>query len=822
MLKSLSKGSASTLAVAGGLFVAGQPAFAQGESQVQETAEVIMVTARKKEESLLEVPVAITAFTAEDIEDRGLSDVRDIASRSPSFQYAENAGLAGGGRYNPNLTFRGMQNLTPVPQDQTASAFLDGVLLTGGPQAVSTIDIERVEVLKGPQSTYFGKGTFGGAVNFISKTPGNDFNTEIAAELATYETYRVAFSNEGPLIRDKLFYRVSLSGDQEGPMYRSSTDGGPLGEESTLQGALTLYATPSDNTSIKLRLSAQQIEDSAPQTTLIKGQTYAIGDCTGFTYPAHDRDGNPITATVEIDNYFCTAPVPSLGDLGEGILSANTSFNSPFYSENPNFSEVPFLAANGFTLRDVLVNNIQNDPYLADAPRLDHFGLLRRDYRASLQVDHEFENGVSVQANAAYSRAKAGKIFDYDNTGAEAGYVAAPLDYEDYFAEIRATSDQSQRLRWLIGASYYNGTIGYDFIGTTRIRVHLSDAVGIATRYTRAETYGAFAAVEFDITDRLGIAAETRYQIDQEEIVLTGEKTPQFKEWAPRFIIMFDPIDDLHIYASYSIGILPGRNNIGFRTADPFVQQQLREVFGDLQEVAPSDKLKNWEVGVKQRVFDGRLQYALTGYMATWENKKVTAAPLVQTDPNDPNSLNFAPNIIVPGEIDLWGVEFEGNAQLTDYWNVNVAAAYNKTENVLVFNESQSYFGTSNFLGKEEPRNPKWSFSVLSGYQAPLNSDWDWFARGEYFYKGGWYADSANIGRLNSRGEASLRLGVESDDKSFEFYVTNLLDNKDWTEGQIIADIAVAPGDAQFPIQRGILAHAPDKRQFGVRARFEF
>lgn len=796
-----------------------QTAHAQGLA-----LEEIVVTARKRDESLLEVPVSITAFTSADIEQRGIYDVRDVSIRTPSFQYAQQAGLAGGGRFNPNITFRGMQNLTPVPQDQTASAFIDGVFLTGGPQAVNTIDIERIEVLKGPQSAYFGKATFGGAVNFITKTPGNEFATQVNAELATYQSHKVAFANEGPLIEDKLFYRVSLSSDQKGAMYQSSTDGGDLGEESTLQGVLTLYATPSDRTSFKLRLSAQEIDDSSPASSYLKGSVYAPTACDGFTFPALDVQGNPIQAAVDSNriDYFCGSPIPSLGELGEGVMSMNTSFNSPFYAANPNFSEIPLLAERGFTLREVFVDNIQGDEFIARSPKLDHFGIIRRDYRVILQADHEFENGMSIEGNAAYSLAEGNKLYDWDNTGVDSGYVMAPTEYEDYFFEARFLSNQEDRLRWLLGANYYDGTVGFDFIGTTQLRVKFADAVNRATRYTNADSFGVFGSIEYDVTDQFGVIVEGRYQTDKETIVPTGQSTQTFKEWAPRFILTYDPTDDIHLYGSYSVGILPGRNNVAFRTASQFVRDQLIDIFGDLQEVAPSDKLKNWEAGIKQQAFDGRLQYALTGYYAKWKNKKITAGVPVQLDPNDPTSLNFIGNVVVPGEIKLWGGEFEGDAQVTDSWVIGGTVGYNKSENVVVFNQGESFFGTANFKGNKEPRNPTWTWTARTTYTAPFHGEWSWYTRGEALFKGKFFTDNANIGQARSRLTVNWRVGLDRGDWLFEAFVTNLFQNKDWVEAQRLTDLAIAFDEAQFPTNMGVLVQAPDKRQIGVRTRLSF
>ena len=136
-----------------------------GELELEE----IVVTARKIGESIQDIPLSITAFTSEDIKAQAITDIEDIAKFTPGLHMSNHLGS----RNDPSLKFRGMDYNLSVRDQQLSSAFLDGVYIPGSSQAVSMNDIERVEVVKGPQSAFFGRATFGGAVNFITKTPGN-------------------------------------------------------------------------------------------------------------------------------------------------------------------------------------------------------------------------------------------------------------------------------------------------------------------------------------------------------------------------------------------------------------------------------------------------------------------------------------------------------------------------------------------------------------------------------------------------------------------------------------------------------------------------
>ncbi len=132
--------------------------------------EEIVVTARKREESLQEVPLSITAFSAEDIFEKDMLNLEDVGLQTPGFQFV-NQGNQQPGRYNTQLQFRGLTTAQFSPSFATGALFIDGVYVLNGGTSLTLMDLERVEVIKGPQAAYFGRNTFGGAVNLITRDP---------------------------------------------------------------------------------------------------------------------------------------------------------------------------------------------------------------------------------------------------------------------------------------------------------------------------------------------------------------------------------------------------------------------------------------------------------------------------------------------------------------------------------------------------------------------------------------------------------------------------------------------------------------------------
>jgi iron complex outermembrane recepter protein len=238
--------------------------------------EEIVVTARKRSESLMEVPLAITAFSAATLEKMNLTEMTELATFTPGFHFVEQLGGGSGrsDRSSSSLTFRGLF-LGPGAQGTAAGAlvFIDGAAVIGA-QAPAFIDMERVEVLKGPQSAYFGRSVLSGAVNYVTRSPNTEeFAGRVTATYATYDTALVQVSLEGP-ITDTLAIRVSASHDDKGGHYKNASNRSiELGGTTSDSIALQLQFQPSDNLTAKGFLHYMRHDDGPPAQASLKGST---------------------------------------------------------------------------------------------------------------------------------------------------------------------------------------------------------------------------------------------------------------------------------------------------------------------------------------------------------------------------------------------------------------------------------------------------------------------------------------------------------------------------------------------------------------------
>ena len=153
----------------------------------QDTLEEIVVTARKRQENLSEIPLSISVFSEEDIKESGFKNLEDLSLQVAGFQHSAQGGQAPG-RVNSQLRFRGMNvnSLSEDPSLNIATMFVDGIYVIGGYHSIPLEEVSRVEVVKGPQSALYGRSTFGGAVNYITKDPNSE-ETEGSIDLTLGE-----------------------------------------------------------------------------------------------------------------------------------------------------------------------------------------------------------------------------------------------------------------------------------------------------------------------------------------------------------------------------------------------------------------------------------------------------------------------------------------------------------------------------------------------------------------------------------------------------------------------------------------------------------
>lgn len=755
-------------------------AMAQDE-EAEESASnsnVIVVTARKSEESLLDVPVAITAFDEAAIESQGLVSINDLPAVTPGFVYESLATLPG--RFDNSPRFRGVGVNTGNPLRQTASIFVDGIFVANGAQGITLNDVERVEIIKGPQSAFFGRNTFGGAVNYISKKPGDDLEIDYALTVATRDLYDVTAGINIP-ISDALKVRISGQYRDKSGHYRNATNGETVGDEETWSVSGTVFYEPSDNFDAQIRVNYFENEDGQPAIGFVDSTFH---NCGPFTV-----DG--VTGT---DSTLC--------------------------------GDVPILqpALNGApddTVLDFYKNGLIQ---LNDAPR-DTYGLDRQSLRASLQFNVRFPGTdvvLSWLSGLNYDEVNLFQDADYSPDDQFISYSGR--QFRDFSQEIRLSGASLDGLiDWQVGANYFDQrfTNNGEFIVPAFGRFAFG---GGEIAQEEANTIGVFGSAQINFTDQLSLTAEARYQVDEisndndlSDNVAFFDST--FKSFLPRVILNFEPTPDTLVYASYSEGNLAGGINREVAELSPTELQRLEVIQPGAPDFFDEESLKNYEIGFKHN-FGGAGYVSIAAFYMDRGNQTVRRSDVIQLDDGSQDQINYFINI---GESEIKGIEFEGSYELVDGFTVNASAAYIDAE-ITSFDNSGIFgevFGSTDASGTRAERFPRFSGAIGAQYVGELNENWDFFARADGFYQESSFASEINLTTSPGGFRSNLRAGVEGERVRIEAFVTNLTNDDTPTGVSRFRDLSANTPLFDFGTF-GWIVGLRDRRQFGLRVSGNF
>jgi iron complex outermembrane receptor protein len=816
--------SAQTVVVAAAAAAAAAAPSASGGPALEQ----IVVTARKREESLLSVPVTVAVVSAAAIEAADIKNLTELSSFTPGlYSVPIGNGTVNRGQYH--LVFRGLSTSQGL-------VFIDGAPYGGSGEPMVT-DVARIEVMEGPQSVYFGRSTFSGAVNFVTKDPTNYFKGSVSEDAYSYGGSDTRASVEGPLIKDVLTARVALRSYAFAGQYRDGVVPSlRLGNQSTRSGSLALTFTPNKNFRASGFYSWTKDEDGA-------------GD--GVTI----RAGGPGIL------FNC-----NLGGTGGGY----------WCGELPKGGQYPLVSIGDHNRMDTFTNNeIVNDarhtPLPFSSHWLDHFGLKRVVNHAHLNASYTADSGWDLSAQLALDSTKFVQIrsvlgLDTENvvnplrpTGAAlATACAAPAgsaanqpcftpptvqltvmlmnQIYDGSGELRLSSPQDKRLRATAGASYYSlwgpaaGSIGV--LTTGRF-----NSGGGGAR-SRVMTPALFGGVYFDVTDKLTLNAEARYQWDG---ITQHQGFPSFgpefhtvyTSFSPRLTANYKISPDNMVFATWSRGYKPG----GF---NPQLYNQPASVLAQLPGINlayDQEKLDNFEIGEKGQWFDRRLRTTLTLYYMNWNNGQVSQSSFVVL-PNGANGSIAA--VATTGKVNLKGLEFEGDFAATRHLTISGTFDYsdNKIISYVYTPTGLKIRNSTNVSGNTLLWAPKVTFSLSPTYKAELGNGWNWSARLDYLYLGKIYVDHTNSAWIGASQRVNAHLGFAAP-KHFnvDFYVKNLFDQDTPQEAGVSSDFAFSPSGAcppcytaaAPPIENGaqsvlnaIFVGLPIKRTFGVRATYDF
>jgi iron complex outermembrane receptor protein len=838
-----------------------------------QTMDSIVVTTRKQEENLQSVPIAVQAFDAEQIVGLGLYDIEDIARYSPSLQFDSNFGPL-----DNRITIRGLSQTRGRP---SAAILIDGIDVTSesvsfsGTGALLTqrlLDVERIEVVKGPQTTLYGRSAFNGAVQYITRDPSMDgLDLRVAADAGEFGRYSITGAASGPLIGDQLALGVNASWWSEDGFYEHPATSQDVGGGDGWGLATTMLYRPSDTLKLRGRLAyAEDDFDSQAQTTIRHNQELLLTDpangvadgctggvfggsaCGGRIYPIlkgsmGDASGRAVSTSLDprtgevypgTTREFARASLLIEWSPDWGTLSSWTGFTD---GEDAFFIDGDFDA--------LLVGPVgaQTD----ESARAQEFDFHEdiQQFSQEIRYASKLDGPVNFSAGALFWHEEYKQIDNsrISDTLAAFGVVpVAPAAAAFPLFESRPTRFEREIDHWSVYASI-------DWQMTDRWRATLEG------RYTDEETSvtGPFAlplgacvdnfgfactAPSFpDVADLLnffsGAPLDTGFIRANPQGYLTDSASGDF--FTPKLTVEYTASDSTLVYGSIAKGIKPG--GISSVTAGSYFDA---DADGTADEYRfDEEKLWVYELGVKASLLDGRLITNAAAFYQDYTDKQVSSRGFASE-----NSAFETGLIRNAGEAEILGLELEAYWQATD--NLFLSAGYTwldteytdyvidttsaigalRAGNCTV--QADPVSGTPECLvsrtGNEIERTPEHSLVFGGRYQRPLGiAGLDWFVGGDGIYQGERYIDESNTKKLDSYWLANIRLGVATGKWSLMVYVNNVFDDdtiRSGVDAGGFVDATLTPGSfaGTFSPADVLVATLPDPRHWGLRFSYGF
>ena len=755
--------------------------------------EEVVVTARRREEKLIDVPLSVQYFSGTELSESGITDLTTL-SGSAGYSFQAQASNGPGGRYNPSLSFRGLQSFYNNPEQNSGSLFVDGIFVSGGQASVSTVDIDHVEVLKGPQSTFFGRNTFGGAINFITLPPSNDLQEKVDVSYSGRGSSNVTGTVEGPIVSDTLDARLSLSSYMKAAEYTAS-DGGPLGAERSLSLDSSFLLKPIDKLNVRLNIHYQEDNDSQPALGFLSPGALHDGTCSGRTFHGQNAAGQSVAFQLNTA-YYCGS-VPTLGQVGAGVINANTAFD-------PGFA--PIVEGN--------ITSTGPNAFFKDVPHLDHTGLESDHVRVALLADYSLPYNMTASFTTGYNSTKTMVAHDVDFSSEPYFDAAYPTEFEDLTVDARVVTDPNARLRGLLGLDYSRS------IYETQESALYGVASGFGgfsfpTSYTNNHSSipAVYGSLDLDIFKSLTASFEARYQ-EETDRALQLAPTPHYSvkddAFLPRVILRFKPIEQLTSYLSFAKGVEPIDINNGFLSAPASVRAQIAAANPN-NNFSGQPKLESLEAGIKQQLFSNRLEYTLDVFDMLWSGDQIASTVFYGTPPT-------AYTVDTPENARIKGGEFTSLGLITPHWSAGLDFSYTDATWVHYSNSFLTGFtslaGTTLTLnGNKVARVPEETGALHTTYTLPLNTTWSAYARADATYTGSMYESDLNTAKTNDFFRVNARLGFKKDNLSVELYAINLLNDKNWDWASRTTDLINFGAFNNL----GLLVQAPPRQDFGVR-----
>jgi len=650
---------------------AGAANAAPAENTEDQTAQDIIVTAERRATSLQNTPLSILAVTQEAVEAKGIKDLQDLSHFTPNLSISPSRG---GGASQANFVIRGISGGGGATGERGVGLYIDGIFMPRTSGAVlKVLDVDRIEVLRGPQGTLFGRNSTGGAIRIFSKQPSDQFEGSVSATVGNFDHNDVVGMLNIP-IGDGIAWRVQGAYlHEDGFVSRGSQMLGRQ-EDFVARSQLRLELSPS----LKATLGFMYNRSRANATPWVFQ-----------TFDMRDQQGRPLEGIIQ-------------GNYGDWLSDAfKADGQAPLGAYND-----PRLVKGPYAAPDVCLIDDFNPDYdkACDQYNNDNY------WQTDLNLDWTISDSVSLHSITGYSSLKHRAVTDWELIGMEMRYDF--LNSKTFYQEVQLNAGLfGGAVDLVAGGSYFHeksdapynytlnrrGTSNYPSTAGIGGTPPNSDGGlyvrGITDIFQTSDSYGLFASGTWHVTDKLNVTAGLRQAWDHKDYTQsryqaqpiyvqgvlvqdadfktqagttksTASASKPFHALDYRLTIDYHPTANIMAYATVSKAYKAGSFSATLSSGGPTNQDSVVSAI-------PNEKLINYEIGFRTMLFDRRLRLNPTAFLMHYTNRQAAirvncgTAPLQNLVAGSPACpVGFLPLLQDQGDAWIRGIELDGQLQL--------------------------------------------------------------------------------------------------------------------------------------------------------------
>lgn len=685
----------------------------------------IVVTAQRRSENVQKVPIAVTAISGNTLKQLNIQDAQRIVDFVPNFKAAGLGGPGGPPFFNiRGISFIDFSNIN----EASVALYVDDVYqVAQGAGTQQVYDLERVEVLRGPQGTLFGRNSTAGLVNYITRKPTDEFEGDMGLQYGRFNQV-IANLAAGGRVVDGLRARFALKYNRDDGSEVNTVTGSRFSKTNAIAGRALVQVDLAPSVMLETKLTYSHNEGQSPIH-----RPYFVLDPSN---PSGYCGGRPVPGTAaDLAHAACI-----LAGLGVSRTAGRriTDYSPTRGTSNQDDWPFRYTAWGGY---------------------------------AKLTADLGFADLVSLSGVEHYRQFFTYDADGYDNRpygvgGSRDLSVLFWSQARTFSQEVRLSNTTEGGLKWLVGGFYYDGVQHAQ--STSAIDTVPSDLIAYTTR---TKSLAGFGQLDVPLGDKVTLSGGARYTRDRRKFdpldcsrsnankVCLPTITPRISDgqWTYRAGIDYRPTEDIMLYGSVSRGFKSGGWNTNRSPA-------LRGPVG-------SETVKNYEVGLKSQFFDRKL--TLNAALFYYKYRGIQA--LIGT--TDPVTGLTTSLYINAGDPRTYGAELELNANVTDRLELRLGAGYLDTK--VIANPSFTADGRP-LNGNRLPQAPEFSGNAIVRYTIPAGDAGDFTLQADgryqtYVYSG---IDNDPSEKVKAYGIANARIQWRSADRKYtlEAFVDNVFD----------------------------------------------